>query len=149
MYGIIYKATNKINGKVYIGQTCRTLKVRRAEHLTDGKCLKYNTYFYKAINKYGGDSFVFEEIDKADTKEELNEKEIYWISFYDTFKNGYNSTVGGDGNSVWNEDSIEQAIRKLMDDLQINHFPTQRQMLKYNLPLSVVIGKKRRYELLV
>lgn len=74
---IIYKATNKINNKVYIGQTVRSLEVRMSEH----KRHNY-TAFDKAINKYGLENFDVEVIDTAKDINELNEKEIYWIKYY-------------------------------------------------------------------
>lgn len=93
---IVYKATNKINGKVYIGITTKTLKHRISIHKKDSKTK--NTYFYKAIKKYGFDNFIWEEIDTASSIEELHDKEIYYIKHYDSFDNkekGYNTTSGG------------------------------------------------------
>lgn len=60
---------------------------------------KYNKHLLNSIEKYGFDAFeVDEEFDKAYSQEELNLKEIYWIDFYDSYKNGYNNNIGGDGN---------------------------------------------------
>lgn len=103
MYGIIYKSTNKINGKIYIGQTSRTLKERAYEHnrlaKIDGD---YNPLISRAIRKYGQDNFEWSVIDEADNLEELNQKEKDWIIHYRSFvgfvdSNGYNLTLGGDG----------------------------------------------------
>lgn len=96
--GIIYKVTFP-NQKYYIGQTMRTLEKRKKEH--EWTYLKRNTAFYNAIRKYGWDSLMWETIDEADTREELNQKEIYWIKYYNSCvlsknSNGYNSTYGGD-----------------------------------------------------
>lgn len=89
---IIYKATNKINNKVYIGQTVRSLEVRMSEH----KRHNY-TSFDKAINKYGLENFDVEIIDTAKDINELNEKEIYWIKYYNcVVPNGYNQCNGGE-----------------------------------------------------
>ena len=88
---IIYKATNKINGKVYVGQTVRSLSERMAEHARHTE-----TAFDKAVKKYGLDAFVVEQIDSASDMDELNQKEIYWISFYNSVvPNGYNMCEGG------------------------------------------------------
>lgn len=94
---IIYKGTNKVNGKVYIGLTVRTLKIRLMEHKY--KSTVNPNYLYRAIRKYGWDSFDWEVIDTANSHEELNEKEKYWISFHCSNNNkyGYNETAGGDG----------------------------------------------------
>lgn len=96
----IYKFQNKINGKVYIGQSIQ-LEQRYKSHLNNhnNENLKdYQTKFYRALRKYGFDNFSYEilELSENFTKEELNEKEEYWISYYDSFKNGYNSNNGGD-----------------------------------------------------
>lgn len=96
--GIIYKATNLINNKVYIGQTVQNLEERRRCH--NYESIHYpKTSFNRAIKKYGKDSFVWEVIDLADSPEELNEKEIYWISYYKSTNKewGYNTTIGGKG----------------------------------------------------
>lgn len=91
MVGIIYKATNKVNGMVYVGRTYQTLNERMRKHVSE-----HNTYFDKAIDKYGIDAFDVEVIDQADTKEELYEKEIFYISKYNCIKpNGYNLCIGG------------------------------------------------------
>ncbi len=98
---VIYKATNKINGKCYIGKTVRSLEVRIFHH----KCLSKRSakiYFHNAIKKYGIQSFEWSIIDTAETEEILNEKEIYWIKFLNTKSpNGYNLTDGGEGISGW------------------------------------------------
>lgn len=88
---IIYKVTNKINNKIYIGQTIRTLEERIKEHKR-----KRSSSLYKAFNKYGIENFEFEIIDRCNTTEELNEKEIYWIKYYDCLiPKGYNLCEGG------------------------------------------------------
>lgn len=81
---IIYKATNKINGKVYIGQTEKDLEWRKNKHKQDSK--RIDTYFYRAINKYGWDNFEWEVIDNtAQNRKELNELEKYYIAQYQSF----------------------------------------------------------------
>ena len=93
MKGYIYKITNKVNGKSYIGQTRYTIEFRWRQHLHK----KDNTYFHNAIRKYGADNFIVEKLEECNI-EDLNEKEIYYIAKYNTFKDGYNLTIGGDGN---------------------------------------------------
>ena len=89
----IYKVTNKINGKVYIGQSV-DIGRRWREHMT----AKDEIYFHKAIQKYGVENFEWEVIERC-KKKDLDEREIYWIEYYDSFNKGYNCTKGGDGNS--------------------------------------------------
>ena len=97
---IIYKSTNKITGKVYIGQTTKNLEKRIKGHVNESKKDK-NRPFLSSINKYGVDNFVFEIIDFADNLNELNDKEIYWIDFYNSVSpNGYNVTGGGQGDKT-------------------------------------------------
>lgn len=108
MKGIIYKITNKVNGKSYIGQTRYTIEFRWKQH----QHKKDNTYFHNAIHKYGVDNFNIEILEECDT-EELNQKEIFYIAKYDTFKNGYNLTIGGDGNRRLLLDDSYNEIKEL------------------------------------
>ena len=87
----IYKVTNKINGKVYIGQSV-DIGRRWREHMT----AKDDIYFHKAIQKYGVENFEWEVIEQC-KKKDLDEREIYWIEYYDSFNKGYNCTKGGEG----------------------------------------------------
>jgi len=97
---IIYKSTNKITGKIYIGQTTHTLDKRIKGHIKESK-IESNRPFMLSINKYGEDNFEFETIDSADNLDELNDKEIYWINFYNSVSpNGYNVTGGGQGKKM-------------------------------------------------
>ena len=96
----IYKITNKINQKAYIGKTLGTIQKRWQEHLSDYKrprCEKRP--LYDAMNKYGIENFFIEEIEEVKNPNELNEREIFWIEYFGTFKDGYNATSGGDGKS--------------------------------------------------
>lgn len=95
---IIYKATNLVNNKIYIGQTSNTVEHRKGQHFRDARCAKRpNVYFHEAINKYGEESFVFEQIDSADTQEDGDIKERYWIKYYNSnnSEHGYNMDSGG------------------------------------------------------
>lgn len=87
----IYKVTNKVNGKVYIGQSV-DIGRRWRTHMT----AKDDIYFHKAIQKYGVENFEWEVIEQC-KKKDLDEREIYWIEYYDSFNKGYNCTKGGDG----------------------------------------------------
>jgi group I intron endonuclease len=97
----IYKATNLINGKQYIGKTIFAMEIRQTKHISNLNTVKKRHYpLYSAIKKYGKENFEWVVIDTAETEEELNAKEIYWIKFYDTLSpKGYNLTDGGDGQS--------------------------------------------------
>lgn len=91
---IVYKATNLINNKIYIGITTQKFDKRRRCHYAS----KDNSRFHKSLQKYKKEDFKWEIIDTALSIDELKEKEIYWINFYNSynFAHGYNSTLGGD-----------------------------------------------------
>lgn len=90
----IYKITNKINNHAYIGQSV-DIEKRWNKHINhDSADADYP--LYRAFKKYGVDNFHFEIIETCNV-DELNDREIYWIEYYDTFKNGYNQTMGGQG----------------------------------------------------
>lgn len=92
--GKIYKVTNALNGKVYIGQTIQTLSERKRQHYKFAK-MKLNYKFPNALNKYTKDTFTWEIIEDNIPIENLNVKEIEYISFYNSFEMGYNSNPGG------------------------------------------------------
>lgn len=95
---IVYKHTNTINGKCYVGLTFRDIKQRWSEH-----CAKANDEsqynFHKAIRKYGvGDDIWHHEIlEVLNIELYAKASEIFWIDFYNSMKYGYNMTSGGDG----------------------------------------------------
>ena len=95
---VVYKITNIINNKVYIGITKQIIK-RIGNHIYYFKNpnSSNNTYLHKALRKYGLESFTIEIIEICDTLEILNNREIYWIKYYNTInsKNGYNLDSGG------------------------------------------------------
>lgn len=102
---IIYKVTNQINQKVYIGKTKNSLKLRKKQHFEQLNLTKRKTIFQKALLKYGPENFIWEIIDTAKTLEELNSKEIHWIRelrSHSDFGN-YNMTFGGDGGDILSE----------------------------------------------
>lgn len=94
---IIYKATNNINGKIYVGQTTLSLEERKKYHKISSKT--QDTYFYRAIRKYGWENFSWEIIDEtAKTEDELDMLEEHYIALFDCFDNkevGYNCQSGG------------------------------------------------------
>lgn len=97
MLGKVYKITNKINGKVYVGQTTKTLKERFEKHCwgtTEKDAYHFNMAIKRAIKKWGKENFTIELIEEVETSK-LNEREVYWISFYDSYNKGYNCTLGG------------------------------------------------------
>lgn len=113
---LIYKETNRINLKVYIGLTTKTLQKRHEGHIKESlDPVKCTSYFHKAMKKYGVENFTVEVIETCQTKEELYEREKFWIKFYKSNdpKFGYNMTAGGEGSigRVFSAETIEK-IRK-------------------------------------
>ncbi len=137
MNGKIYIIKNTINNKVYIGQTIQTIKRRFQKHLTDYEAKKddKNTNkLIRAIKKYGKEKFFVELIEEnIPTKEELDKREIYWIKYYDSYKNGYNSTLGGQHTnqpSKWNRDEIKKLWDEGLSEKQI--------VQKINIPIDTL-----------
>ena len=113
MRGFIYKITNKINGKSYIGQTIQNVKERFYQHCAT-KCSQeiLNMVIHKAINKYGKSNFTIEVIEEVESTN-LNDRERYWIRYYDSYNNGYNSTKGGqDGIKLFKNLDTESIVRE-------------------------------------
>lgn len=89
----IYKFTSKITGQSYIGQSIK-IEHRYKEHLNNIKNFQENSKWYQALREQGIENFEFSILEECQP-EELNEREIYWIQYYDSYNNGYNSTPGG------------------------------------------------------
>ena len=105
--GHIYKIQNKINNKIYIGQTIKPVEKRFRQHKNNyNKPYFSQLLLYKAINKYGLENFTFEEIEEVDDSE-LDNREKYWIEYYNSYNNGYNSTLGGRLVELYNWDMEE------------------------------------------
>ena len=111
--GHIYKITNKLNNKVYIGQTIKNCQKRWTQHKNNSnKAYFSQIVLYKAFNKYGIDNFEFEEIEEV-PNERLDECERYWIEQYNSYFDGYNSTLGGRATKLYNWD-IDDIIERYM-----------------------------------
>lgn len=106
---VIYKASNKINGKMYIGKTYN-LEKRKREHFRD---IDNELPFHRALKKYGIKNFTWEVIDIAENDIKAREKETSWIKKLNTCiharnSNGYNITLGGEGGVSWNSRPVVQ-----------------------------------------
>ena len=101
---IIYKTLNLINGKIYIGQDTNN----DPNYYGSGLLLK------KAIKKYGKKNFIKEILEYCDTKEILDEREIYYIKKYDSINMGYNLSIGGTGGPNFSGKSHSEETREKM-----------------------------------
>lgn len=120
--GYIYKITNIVNNKLYIGQTRKTIEERFQMHIKKAK-QHTNRYLYDAMNKYGYDNFIPSEIEECDDSL-LDEREIYWIAYYNTTNKqyGYNMTIGGGGGDTWTNNSHkEETSRKISEHNKGKH----------------------------
>lgn len=133
----IYKITNKVNGKIYIGKTVLSVQKRWSQHCSDyGKEDKSKRPLYSAMRKYGIESFYVEQVEEC-PEEILADRERYWIEYYGSFKNGYNATLGGDGKAYIDRRLVEslyqeyQNIKTVSELMGINYF-TVRNILVEN-----------------
>ena len=135
MEGIIYKFTNRINGKVYIGQTIKEYQRYQAHKHCYGDSL-----LHRAINKYGFENFDYDVIERLD-EELLDEREIFWISYYKSNNNkfGYNLTDGGEGSR--GRKLTEQHKQKLIDGRKNTPVSVETKM-----KLSVIMTGRIRSE---
>ena len=106
----IYKITNDVNQKIYIGKTEFSIEKRFAEHCADAfRDRNEKRPLYAAMRKYGIEHFHIEIIEETDSPEE---RETYWIEQYRSFKNGYNATLGGDGKRYLDYDVLIAAYKE-------------------------------------
>lgn len=135
MKGFIYKITNQVNGKVYIGQTRQSVESRwnqhkaKAKHHTDG-----NNYFHNAINKYGEEQFKVEVLEECDF-DKLDSREIYYIAKYNTFGDGYNTTIGGGGKRIPDVYNKYEEIK----DLYLSGFSSNWIAEKFNVDKTTIV----------
>lgn len=107
----IYKITNDVNGKIYIGKTEFSIEKRFAEHCRDAwKERNENRPLYRAMRKYGVEHFNVELLEETENPEE---RETFWIEYYRSFKNGYNATLGGDGKRYLDYDLIIATFKEV------------------------------------
>lgn len=135
--GKIYKYTNLINGKIYIGQTKQTLKQRDYKHQTQ---LNDNTYFHRALKKYGRQNFSLELVEDNIPFNQLNEKEKFYIDFFESFYTtgkGYNLTQGGQWSSGTQKLTYSQA--KNIKNLILNTSKTLQEIAnEYNVTIYCI-----------
>lgn len=113
--GKIYVLKNKINDMVYVGQTTATLHERLLQHLKPSTRKAKGQYkLYSAIEQLGSDNFYIELLEDDIPFESLDEREEYWIDYYDSFNNGYNSTPGGKGGLlIYKDEDCDRIISML------------------------------------
>ena len=142
----IYKITNKINGKIYIGYTSRTLNRRLYEHAweAENRINEGSSYLHKAIHKYGINSFIIEAIEEfSENEKDWQELEKFYIQYYNTLvPNGYNILIGGNKPPLHYGDEnnktklSDEKLQELYIDLRDTTISYQTLSKKYKLSLS-------------
>ena len=143
----IYKITNKINNKIYVGCS-KNIEHRWIAHKSESKIKcnqQYDYSIHKAFRKYGIDNFLFEIIEET-PENRLFEREKYWISYYDSFNSGYNETLGGDSGPSMQGEANPNAKLKEKDIIQIRKLQLEGKMPSEVYPLFSHIISKRGFE---
>ena len=102
-HGCIYMIKCLCNGKAYVGQTRRTLHERMRQHLRSAD-QGVPTRLYHAMRKYGKANFIVGIVEDNIHKDELNNREVYYVAQFNTYNSGYNATAGGDNVGVFTEE---------------------------------------------
>lgn len=118
----IYLITNKINQKQYVGKTeHNNIQDRWKEHCRDYKKPYIEKRpLYAAMQKYGVENFEITPIEEVPSDVNLEDREIYWIKYYNTYTNGYNATLGGDGKRLLQHDTIYNLWQQGLNCKQIS-----------------------------
>ena len=134
----IYKIENKINGKIYIGQSVNIEKRWNRHKSASQNVLDhgYETHLYRSFRKYGIKSFDFTIIEKCSIQE-LNEKERYWIRQYNSFFGGYNLTLGGDSSGT---EIKKEKIIGVFKDLETTDLIQKEIASKWDISEEMVQG---------
>ena len=149
-YGYIYIIKNKINEKVYIGQTLRSVEERFKQHMKPSNHKKHYK-LYRAMNKYGNDNFYYEILESNVCEDIIDEREIYWIEKYDSYKNGYNSTPGGDGRVIFKNIDINyivdelkkgKSIKELSCEFNVSRETIKRSLIRYDYKIKDIQNRK-------
>ena len=140
----IYKITNKINQKIYIGQTWRTIKARFAQH----KCSKSNMHLYNAFNKYGKDNFSIELFGQCYDQETADFIESALIEFYNsTNRNiGYNIREGGDNSKRSSESKLRMSNAQSNKQIENENLFIIRK-LPFDIIKQIIENQDKEYNL--
>ena len=163
----IYKITNIITQKSYIGQTKRTIQRRFNSHISEANRNLYDTYLHRSIRKYGKENFIVELIEECN-RENISDREIFWIKELNTKSpNGYNLHDGGYGGCLnpsdelrkklsdakkgsvpWNKGKDKQFMNEYVPVIKVKKTKNSSSITKYCLLCSSVFTcrhKKRKF----
>lgn len=157
--GYIYKITNIKNNKVYIGQTKQSIEQRFIQHKSHARNYRNNHKLGNAIRKYGEDNFIIEKIEECQYSE-LDEKERFWIKYYNSVENGYNTLSGGQDKTIYYELDNQQEIidyyyqchnqQEVIKKFNITDYKFRQLLLKNNLPTDYTnYGKHSQKKIII
>jgi len=145
-YGIVYKCSNVTNGKTYIGQTVVSLSSRKSQHEYYANKNANKDKFHAAIRKYGENCFVWEIIDYAKDRHDLDVKEIYWIEYYNSVQDGYNLESGGGAGIPCNEsrEKMRQSAIGNKGHLGFKHSKETKQKMSISQKSNLHLPKSKK-----
>lgn len=118
----IYAITNNINQKQYVGKTDKTPEERFSQHINDSKKEQNQVRpLYRAFLKYGVENFTLSILEEC-SRQDSSAREIYWIGKLNTYKDGYNATLGGDGKSWRDYKSIAEKYKEFHNVSKVADF---------------------------
>lgn len=138
----IYKITNLVNNKVYIGQSI-SIERRFKDHVSGlNGGYGHNLHFQNAWNKYGQDNFKFEILEEIENCNLLDEREIYYISLYNSNnpKYGYNKTIGG--NTILIDENYRIYISKNKINNKAKRILTYKEVSEIKLAMACLMDRK-------
>ena len=130
----IYKIENKINSKIYIGQSVN-IERRWKDHKS--RIYTEDSLLHREFQKYGIDNFLFSIVEEC-KKENLLDKEIFWIDYYDTYNNGYNETIGGYGIKCYGMKITKEQFFEIKKILKESDLTNKNIGEKYNISETLV-----------
>lgn len=147
MDGKIYKIINDLNDKVYVGQTIRTLDQRFQKHCSLSDDKNHTMAIKKAIHKYGKNHFMIVLIEelKNCNQEILNDREIYWINYYDSYNKGYNLTKGGQ--FCGRNQKLSTEDEKKLIELYQKGYSSIKLSKVFNIDKTTVLNYAKRHNL--
>lgn len=136
----IYKITNIITQKSYIGQTKRKIQRRFNSHISEANRNLYDTYLHRSIRKYGKENFIIELIEECN-QENISDREIFWIQTLNTKSpNGYNLHDGGYGGCLNPSDELRQKL----SNAKKGHIPWNKGKDKQSMTEYVPVKKVKK-----